>query len=720
MVKTATMRNSALLQRAAEPGPSSALLLAGMVLIAFVFRITQAGRLGSPTLVCDEFIYAELAKNVAEEGRLLFRGEPLYLSLLYPVLLAPAWFAERMETTYDVAQTINAALMTSAAIPVYLWGRRMMSPGWALLAPALTLVMPMALLAGLIMTESAFLPAFLLAAYAMALALERPTLGRQAFMLVAIGVATAIRFQGVALVATLPTALVIVLALEVPFAREDRLRFTLGRLKPFWPTAAFLAVVGSAYLALQARGRGFGAYEEVARADYTLEATWDAAKLNLADLVLTSGLVPASALILLTLLAFSNGRSTTPAERAFVAVSIPAICWLITQVGLFSSRFAAGTVVERYLFYAAPLLFLALAVWLARGMPRPWLPTAVAAAIPAWLVLAAPLTAGLSEALIPSSLGLFAFHRLAVELGSVDELVTLIRVGVLSAVLAFAVLWRPLARFAIPVGLAAFLLLSSRPAAGHLRQLAATPRTQRAMIPNPQWVDDAVGADEAGYLYTTGTDRFVSSATMLQVNFWNRRVESVVGLGASEICPLPERSARIDPSTGQILTADGGDLPHHLVSEEGLEVDGAVVARQGPLVLRRVANPVRLRQTIDGVYADGWMSSDAAYTRFTGPGAGHAIVDLSREIHPPGSKASAVRVEVGPLVVGDDELPRTGQPVMRVFRMIEPGARLRLRISTPKPPFRLTVNVNPTFSATVFGGGDMRQLSARIVFGFEP
>ena len=65
------------------------------MLPAFIVRVDQAGRLSAPHLLCEEFIYADLAKNFADEGRLLFRGEPLRLSLLYRVLLAPAWLAER-------------------------------------------------------------------------------------------------------------------------------------------------------------------------------------------------------------------------------------------------------------------------------------------------------------------------------------------------------------------------------------------------------------------------------------------------------------------------------------------------------------------------------------------------------------------------------------------------------------------------------------------------
>ena len=44
-----------------------------------------------------------------------------------------------MSTTYALAKAINVVLMTAAAIPLYLWARRLVSPVWALVAVALTL-----------------------------------------------------------------------------------------------------------------------------------------------------------------------------------------------------------------------------------------------------------------------------------------------------------------------------------------------------------------------------------------------------------------------------------------------------------------------------------------------------------------------------------------------------------------------------------------------------
>jgi hypothetical protein len=716
------MKARLLLERLTGAGGTSWLVLTGAMVLAFVVRAEQAGRLPTPQLLCDEFIYAELAKSFAEEGRLLFRGEPLHLSLLYPVLLAPAWLAERMDTTYAVAKTINAALMTASVIPLYLLGRRVVPPGWALLAPVLTLLLPMTLLSGLLMTESAFMPAFLLAVYAIVLVLERPTLARQGLALGAIALATAVRFQGLFLAAVLPASLLLVLIFEWRADRpHNRVRFALERLRPYWPTAGFLSGALLVYVALGAlRGGGLDLFEEVVNADYSMSEAWRMTRLHLADLALTSGLAPLSALLLLCLRAF-DGHSSTPSERAFLAVAGSTVALLLVQVGLFTSRFTTGGIAERYLFYAMPLLFLALAIWLARGLPRPWVATAVAAVAPGAIVVTEPLTSVLSEGLLPSSLGLFSFYRLSTELdGGVDDLVWLLRLGAVASAVAFALLWRPVARFAIPLGLCVFFLVSTHPVAGQLRQAATKAGGDLALYPNRQWVDDTVGDADAGYLFTAGSDVFSSSKTMLGVNFWNPSMRSVIHLGQPEVCALPARGARIDPATGHIVTDDGGSLPRYLVSQAGTDVAGSALARQGLFTLYRTIRPASLLQSSDGVYGDRWMGSDAAYTRYSGPGPGEAIVDLSREIHTATAVPSTVRITAGPLVIETDGAPRVGRPQITRRAVLAPGERMVLAIPARNLPFRLTVHIEPTFSAADFGRGDLRQLGAQVQFGFEP
>ena len=78
--------------------------------------------------------------------------------------------------------------MSLAAIPAYLLARR--APGAALARRApLAVALPSLAYTGTLMTENAFYPVFLLAAWALVRALERPTVVRQAVLLAAFGAA---------------------------------------------------------------------------------------------------------------------------------------------------------------------------------------------------------------------------------------------------------------------------------------------------------------------------------------------------------------------------------------------------------------------------------------------------------------------------------------------------------------------------------------------------
>ena len=159
------------------------------------------------------------------------RGEPIpWSNFGYVVLIAPAWLVtEAQSTAYALAKTINVGLGVLALVLVYFWARRLTTAGYAVLAAGLTALMPSLLYAGMLMSENGFLPAFLLAALATALALERPTLGRQALAFAAIGLACFIRVQGIVLLAVLPTAVLLAAVLEARVAPAgSRLRAALA------------------------------------------------------------------------------------------------------------------------------------------------------------------------------------------------------------------------------------------------------------------------------------------------------------------------------------------------------------------------------------------------------------------------------------------------------------------------------------------------------------
>ena len=157
-----------------------------------------------------------------------------------------------METSYELARAINVLRMVLAAVPVYLWGRRMMSSAYAALASALVLVMPSLLYTGMLMTENAFFPAFVATTYAMALTLERPTLLRQALVLIGIAFTCIVRVQALVLVPIYAAALALKIILDLRAPGGPRgLRQVLGELRRYLPSAAVLLVIAGGYVAMK-------------------------------------------------------------------------------------------------------------------------------------------------------------------------------------------------------------------------------------------------------------------------------------------------------------------------------------------------------------------------------------------------------------------------------------------------------------------------------------
>jgi hypothetical protein len=66
--------------------------LSAIVAVSALVRFAFAQRIAAPWIVVDELIYSELARSVADDGRLLIRGEPSYgYGVVYPLLISPAY-----------------------------------------------------------------------------------------------------------------------------------------------------------------------------------------------------------------------------------------------------------------------------------------------------------------------------------------------------------------------------------------------------------------------------------------------------------------------------------------------------------------------------------------------------------------------------------------------------------------------------------------------------
>jgi hypothetical protein len=699
---------------ARNPAIAAPVAVGALILVAAVARILMNRHVLAPWAMEDELQYSDLAKSFAADGHYLFRDQPRQVLSVYPALISPAWFAASMQTTYALAKAFNVALMTLAAIPLWFWARRLVSPLYSVLAVVLFLAIPSFVYTGEILTENAYLPAVVLALFGLALALERPTVWRQLLALMLAALAVAVRVQGIVFAVIIPTAIVLKVASDLcaaePSSRRALLRDAARRWSLSLGALAGAALVYVVYKTIQGASfySGFGIYSGIARSHYSVREASRWVIYHFGEFAFSVGVLPFSALVVLIGLAFKRGGSAGAAERAFVAAASAGVFWTVVEAGVFASDFAFR-IEERYMFNVVPVLLLALVVWLDRGLPRPAGLTAAAVLLPAALLLTVPYTGFFTVALYNDTFGLIPLWRLTGRLGNVAETEVLVGLGMLVAGLLFASVPRRAAIVAVPAAMLAFFIASTNSVFGAVEFLSGATRHAGGLSGDPSWIDHKIGKNaRAEFLFTTE----VGDPHMLwQSEFWNRTVHRVFGVTAQDPS-IPDVTAPLDPATGRIvpgLPAGSPDLkPKYVVAASSVAVDGKRIAQNGFLSLYRVRSPLRLASLSSGVTPDGWTGATAAYTRYVVP-SGATHVDVLVERHgiagPPPAK---VRVAIGP--VG----------VLTVWKAetwtVRNGSGHRFTLPLRRAPFQVQLSATPTFSPSQYGSPDTRQLGVRVFF----
>src|SRR4029077_8940396 len=134
-------------------------VLAGLVLASTALRAGAGRAVTTPWISPDEPAYALLGRSLYATGRLrILNGPTGFLSATAPALFGLPLSLGNLELGYSIAKLVDASVMSLAAVPVYLWGRSLVSRGWALVAAALTLALPGLAYSGLLVTEVVFYP----------------------------------------------------------------------------------------------------------------------------------------------------------------------------------------------------------------------------------------------------------------------------------------------------------------------------------------------------------------------------------------------------------------------------------------------------------------------------------------------------------------------------------------------------------------------------------
>ena len=559
--------------------------LGALVIVSAAVRFDLGRGIVAPWIVVDEIVWSDLAKSFAATGHPLVRERAGGFAFVYPILISPAYrLFGPVPEAYAAAKTINSVVMSLAAVPAYFLARRVLTPGLSLAAAVLTVAVPSMVYTGTIMTENAFYPLFLTAALALILVLERPTLGRTLALFAVFGIAFETRAQAVALLPAMLSAPI----LFVWFNRRG-LR-ALGEYRYLYGIAGLGVTL---LLVLQlARGRSplglFGAYEGVSRFHYAVGpiARWFV--YHVAELDLYVGVIPFASLLALAGLA---RRLPRPA-RAFLAAALPLTFWLLLEVAAFATRPDVGRIVDRYTFYLAPLLLIALLVWIDNRGPRSDVAMVIAAVCAAALPGVIPYSKVIGGAAVSDTLALVPWWSLE------DKGIDVYRVAVLASIAAAAlfVLMPRRAALLLPVLVLLFFSIEQWPIETGRHSVRETSR--RSLFAGladkrRDWIDGTVGRDARVTAIWTGVS---SPFTIWENEFFNRSVGPVYRLRLPLLGALPESQALLDPRSG--FFRDDQGLPiraSYVLIDASVALAGTPVAVDpgAGMLLYRIAGPVR-------------------------------------------------------------------------------------------------------------------------------
>ena len=105
---------------------SHGVILAGIVIVGAVARMTLAWGRDYPRYLPDEYLYPELARSLAAgDGPAVLGQHASFPALLEPLLIAPLWGTLAPASAIQATQALHAVLLAVAALPVYWIARQL-------------------------------------------------------------------------------------------------------------------------------------------------------------------------------------------------------------------------------------------------------------------------------------------------------------------------------------------------------------------------------------------------------------------------------------------------------------------------------------------------------------------------------------------------------------------------------------------------------------------
>ncbi len=686
------------------------LWLTAIVVCSIVVRVALGHRMVAPWIMVDELVYSELAKNVAAHGEFLVRGVPSHgYGFVYPVLISPAWrLFTSIPDAYAAAKAIDAVLMSLAAIPAYFLARRVLPAGLSLVSALLAVLIPSMLYTGMLMTENAFYPLFLLAAFLLVLTLEAPTAFRQIALLVVCAIAFETRAQAVALFAAVATAPVLLSLIERRGIRATLRRY--GWLYGLLGGGAALALAGTV-----AAGRSplslLGAYRAATSSSYTVSGVLHFFLYHVAELDLYLGIFPFAALLALWL----APRRPSPGARAFAAASLAIWVWLLAEVAAFASASFVNRIEERNTFYLAPLALTALVAMAVDGAVTRRRRILVAAAIVAGILpFFIPYVRFINTSAVSDTFALMPWWW------AQDNLIHLDQVRwaalVVSLVAAGFFIWVPRPKvLVLPALVAVWFIGTAYVVESGLHGIHKTTVGSLwagTHMRHPNWIDRAVGPDADVAVLWTGS--FPSAYPVYEDEFFSRSIRTVYDVdGATRPDPLPETDVTRRPD-GRLVTANGKPITaQYVLASTAVEIAGKQVGRPdgAGVELYRVDGDVIIPTRVEGLYPNGtWSGPKVIYQRVDcgGGSVGVALQGDSRLF----SGRQVVTATENGRVVGRKAIPNSYPTTMHV--QLHPGADGRCAVAFTFGQVLVPARIEP-------GSTDTRPLGAHFLnFTYKP
>ncbi len=669
----------------------------------------------APWLQSDEFERTQLSRAVAATGHEARRTVPHAFDSFYVYLIAPAWWINNTARAYEFAKAIGVVTMTSVVFPTYLLARMLVSRRWALFAAAGAATIPALAYSSMLLLEPLAYPWAALCFYLLVKALVTRHPGWAVAAAAACWLAPAARSQ---LALVIPAAGLSVVLFWFVGDGGRRLRRNWTR----WDWIGFIMLALATVVVVNAIGVHHSPAWQLST-QYSNRMIRDGLRAAGAFIIGVGVLPPIAGLAALVK---ARHEAWSRERRAFVAVAAT----MISAFGVYTAAKAAyvstlglNELVERNLIYVAPLLFVGTAIIFEQRRARL---TAIAAAtaFALYVVTTTPYHIDIPVFFDAPGLAILPGLHRAVGLTPTGAKILLIALALVSAV-ALTLLGLTSRRTASIVAAVAAGFVLAWNFYGEVSFARSAHRVADANLrtmPRPlDWVDRSVPHGSQVYYLGQSID---DAGDILQLEFWNRTVQHVwstdgtaPGPGLTVVPDVAAPDGRLEPAAGvQYVVADSGVSPVGTVLARKVHRGGRG-ARTWTLV--RVAPPLRLRRTVEGIYPDGWGKPETALNQYAPTTAGALVRVHVWRTQAARRYPATVRVTVGTLaLVGSPgaRRPAIGSAVATDTLHVPNNLDHVFTFKAPPAPFRVETSVTPFPHERNSAIGDPRDLGANVEY----